>query len=727
MTSPTGSPTFVAGDAYADVCVVIVTYNSARDIDRAIASLRTEAAAQRIRVIVVDNASSDGTVAAVREHADVILLDGGGNRGFAAGINVATTRFGECSTILILNPDAEVAAGSIAVLRRRLRTTGAGAVAPLIQDAAGERYASLRREASTRRALGDAVMGRFFRGRPAGLSEIVHDDTNYATAHPIDWASGAALLIDADVARRVGGWDERFFLYSEEADYLRRVRDAGYTVWFEPDAVVHHAERGSGFSLPLDKLIAVNRIRYARKHMPRARAAAYRAAVALHHLLRSRGPSYRAIFRTVIRESTWWSLPRPHHDTTATSEPDRERRRVVIVAPAADGNDISEAFNAFQWVDLLSQHHDVTVLCTYKEGHAPLSAQLPHVRVIEWQEPPLLGRFERFNSLLQPGYFFFAARARRWLRRHLAGGESFDVAIQVVPVAMRYPSPAAGLGIPFIIGPVGGSLSSPVAFIAEEGGTPWYQRLRALDKLRLRIDPWLRRTYRDADCVLGIAPYAAEALSELAVRRFEVMSEVALRDLPPLSRHEPGADVVRVLHVGRTIRTKGLRDLIRALAQMRDLPVRLDVLGDGNDRAACEGLIAELALGDRVTFHGHVDRDRVDDFYRRADIFAFPSYREPGGGVIMEAMAHGLPLVVCAGGGPAAFVDEDCAVTLDAVSPDQLASDCADALRRLVEDEELRRRMGASARGRAAERHLWTHRIAQMERLWDELIRVEQP
>ncbi len=492
----------------------------------------TEAAAQRIRVIVVDNASSDGTVAAVREHADVILLDGGGNRGFAAGINVATTRFGECSTILILNPDAEVAAGSIAVLRRRLRTTGAGAVAPLIQDAAGERYASLRREASTRRALGDAVMGRFFRGRPAGLSEIVHDDTNYATAHPIDWASGAALLIDADVARRVGGWDERFFLYSEEADYLRRVRDAGYTVWFEPDAVVHHAERGSGFSLPLDKLIAVNRIRYARKHMPRARAAAYRAAVALHHLLRSRGPSYRAIFRTVIRESTWWSLPRPHHDTTATSEPDRERRRVVIVAPAADGNDISEAFNAFQWVDLLSQHHDVTVLCTYKEGHVPLSAQLPHVRVIEWQEPPLLGRFERFNSLLQPGYFFFAARARRWLRRHLAGGESFDVAIQVVPVAMRYPSPAAGLGIPFIIGPVGGSLSSPVAFIAEEGGTPWYQRLRALDKLRLRIDPWLRRTYRDADCVLGIAPYAAEALSELAVRRFEVMSEVALRDLP---------------------------------------------------------------------------------------------------------------------------------------------------------------------------------------------------
>ncbi len=114
---------------------------------------------------------------------------------------------------------------------------------------------------------------------------------------------------------------------------------------------------------------------------------------------------------------------------------------------------------------------------------------------------------------MQPGYVPFYIRARRWLRKRLAEGEQFDVAHQVVPVAMRYPSPAAGLGIPLLIGPVGGSLESPPAFADEEGATPWWQRLRALDAWRIRRDPLLRRTYESAACVIGVAPYVQEFLS----------------------------------------------------------------------------------------------------------------------------------------------------------------------------------------------------------------------
>jgi len=395
-----------------------------------------------------------------------------------------------------------------------------------------------------------------------------------------------------------------------------------------------------------------------------------------------------------------------------------ERKRVLLVAPAADGNDISEAWNAFQWAALLSQRHDLTVLCTYKRGHVPLSRQLEHARVVEWSEPPLVSRFERLNSLLQPGYFPFRRRARRWIRQRLAEGETFDVALQVVPVAMRYPSPAAGLGIPFYMGPVGGSLVSPRAFTAEEGGTPWYQRLRGLDAVRLRRDPTLRHTYSSADAVIGIAPYVKTLLSDVPMRRFEIMSEVALHRVQSPVDRSGRTGPVRLLHVGRTIRTKGLRDLIRALDRVRDLPVVLDVLGDGNDRAACEALIAELGLEDRVTLHGTVPRAVVDEFYARADAFVFPSYREPGGGVIMEAMSFGLPLILCDRGGPAAFVTEECAILLPAQSPQQLAADCARAVRALVEDPALRQRMGAAAREHAERTHLWTHRIEQMESIW---------
>jgi glycosyltransferase involved in cell wall biosynthesis len=396
-------------------------------------------------------------------------------------------------------------------------------------------------------------------------------------------------------------------------------------------------------------------------------------------------------------------------------------KKLLMVAPACDGEDVGEAWLAFQWANLLSTRFHVTLLTTYKRGHTPASAQLPAVRVIEWSEPPLVWRFERLNSLLQPAYVPFYLRARRWVRSRLADGERFDIAHQTVPVAMRYPSPVAGLGIPLIIGPVGGSLESPAAFIAEEGGTPWYQRLRRFDSLRLRHDPLLRRSFETADCVLGIAPYVDRLLDDLAIRRFETLSDVALHDVGRVTDRSGRAGPVRLLFVGRIIRTKGVRDIIRAMAHLRDLSVVLDVVGDGADRDACEEIVRELGLAHRVTFHGSVPRTLVDAFYENADVFVFPSYREPGGSVVLEAMAFGLPLVVCDRGGPGANVDASCAFLLPAVSPEQLTADCATAVRTLVENPGLRRQMGIAARVYARNNHLWRHRVNRMSALYAEV------
>lgn len=400
--------------------------------------------------------------------------------------------------------------------------------------------------------------------------------------------------------------------------------------------------------------------------------------------------------------------------------------KILMIAPACDGEDVGESWVAFQWAKLLADRFDLTIMTTYKQGHTPLSKQLPQVRVIEWAEPAGVGRFERLNSLMQPGYVPFYVRARRWLKQRLAAGELFDVAHQVVPVAMRYPSPAAGLGVPLVVGPVGGSLESPAGFVAEEGATPWWQKLRRLDTWRLDHDPLLRKTYESAACVVGVAPYVQEFLSRLRMRRFEIMSETAVHEI-----HEPidrsgRSGPVRLLHVGRIVRTKGLRDIIRALALVRDLDVRLDVVGDGSDREACEQLAAELGVHSLVTFHGKVPRSEVDAFYAAADVFVFPSYREPGGNVSLEAMAFGLPVIVCRRGGPGANVDDTCAIRLDAVSPEQLATDCAAAIRTLVDDPELRRRMGENARTLAATTHLWPQRVERMAALYGELVADRQ-
>jgi glycosyltransferase involved in cell wall biosynthesis len=396
--------------------------------------------------------------------------------------------------------------------------------------------------------------------------------------------------------------------------------------------------------------------------------------------------------------------------------------RLLLVAPTPDGTDVGEAWVAYQWARRSAARHDVTLLTYHKRGARPIAGQLPGVRVVEWAEPAGLGRAERLNSMLKPGYLPFAVRARRWVRRALAAGERFDVAHQPAPVAMRYPSPLAGLGIPYVLGPVGGSLDSPPGFAADEGGTPWFVRLRALDRALLRTPP-LRRTYADAACVLGIAPYVAEHLRGIPVRRFEVLSETALTALPAPVDRFGRTGPLRLLHVGRLVRTKGVRDTVRALALLGDRPVVLDVVGDGYDRAACEELTRALGLADRVRFHGRLPRADIDDFYRRADVFVFPSYREPGGNVAFEAMGYGLPLVVADRGGPGAAVDDSCGIRVPAVTPDQLAAGVAAAVAELADDPARRLRLGRGARRRVAEVGLWDGKLAAVDRIYADVAR----
>lgn len=408
------------------------------------------------------------------------------------------------------------------------------------------------------------------------------------------------------------------------------------------------------------------------------------------------------------------------------------RRRLLLLAPTCDGEDVGEAWVSFQWARLLAERHDVTLLTYHKRGKTPAHEQLPGVRIIEWAEPPLLGRAERLNSMLKPGYLWYHARARRWIRAAIARGESFDLAHQVVPVAMRYPSPVAGLGIPFVIGPVGGSIDTPAGF--DDGGdqSPWYVGLRSLDRIRLRFDPWMRRTYDGADCVLGIADYVENLLGSRSPRRFEILAETGVASLPELPQRGPSIGAyqqrgepttVRLLHVGRIVRTKGLQDVLSAMARLRpDAPVHLDVVGDGFDRSECVALAARLGLSTNVHFHGWLERSAVDGFYAAADIFVFPSYREPGGNVAFEAMSYGLPLIVANSGGPGAATDDSCAIRVPVNDTVQFVNGIATAMQRLVDDPALRTQLGDAGRLRVAQIGLWEGKIDWVDRLYGTLL-----
>ncbi|WP_158253821.1 glycosyltransferase family 2 protein [Cryobacterium sp. N22] len=322
MRSPSDGPgSFIRGHQPADVAVVIVTYNSAADIGSLLASLRVSATAVGMRVIVVDNDSTDDTLGVLSAHGDVTVVSAGGNRGYAGGINVALRHLGPARSILVLNPDLVVWPGSVEGMLASQASTGAGIVVPRLVDSRGNPQASLRREPSVLRSFGEALFGDHATWRPAWLAETVYDPDSYSSAHPIEWATGAALLIHRGLADRLGDWDERYFLYSEETDYFRRAREAGATARFTPVATVEHRQGGSGMSPGQAALLSVNRVRYAQRHGSRAAAAWVHLAVTLHAALRARRKADRHTLGILLDRRRWASLPHATVSGVVTAGP----------------------------------------------------------------------------------------------------------------------------------------------------------------------------------------------------------------------------------------------------------------------------------------------------------------------------------------------------------------------------------------------------------------------
>lgn len=271
--------------------------------------------------------------------------------------------------------------------------------------------------------------------------------------------------------------------------------------------------------------------------------------------------------------------------------------------------------------------------------------------------------------------------------------------------------------MPYVIGPLGGALKTPDAFRNEGRAAAWYTRLRGIDAWRFRHDPWLRASYSEAELVIGVAPYMQDVLGDIAIKRFVPMLEIGIEDLAPLPPSTPRNDgTFRLLHVGRGVRTKGLRDVIRAMGLLKDdVPgLRLVSAGTGEDLEACRAEVHELGIADRVDFVGHIDRDAVEALYQEADVFAFPSYREPAGNVLYEAMRWGLPIIGAARGGPDWIIDEKTGIRVDVTEPQTFARDIAEAIRTLANDPERARAMGAAARDKLERTARWPTKAAAL-------------
>lgn len=256
-----------------DLSVCIVNWNTRQYLERAIASALESDPKLDIEVVVLDNASADGSADMVRTHfPGVRLLESDTNLGFARGYNRAAAETSG-RHIFMLNPDTLVRTGAPATLVSFLDSQPeAGAAAPRVLNPDGTLQHSCRRFPRPIAAiLRNTIVGRLLPGDPFRRNYLM-TDWDHASVRQVDWVSGAAICIRRETWEEVGGFDEGFYMYAEDIDWCLRAKQAGWRVYYVPDAVVVHRIGASSDQRPLRMVVEFHRsmARFYRKHYARA-------------------------------------------------------------------------------------------------------------------------------------------------------------------------------------------------------------------------------------------------------------------------------------------------------------------------------------------------------------------------------------------------------------------------------------------------------------------------
>lgn len=249
--------------------IIIVTYNSRHEIDACLESLDRDGPGVEHEIVVVDNASPDGTAAHLREgRTRARVIDAGGNLGFSRANNLAL-RETSSELVLLLNPDTVVHRGAIDRLVQTLdAAAGVAAAGPRLVDGSGRAELSFGRMIGPLAELRQMVL---VRAQDAGRAWVIRRiERMTSRERDVDWVSGACLLARRADAEKVGYFDERFFMYGEDVDFCASIRGLGRAVRFVPEATVTHLRGRSAASAPAATLDAYRRsqIAFYEKHLP---------------------------------------------------------------------------------------------------------------------------------------------------------------------------------------------------------------------------------------------------------------------------------------------------------------------------------------------------------------------------------------------------------------------------------------------------------------------------
>lgn len=403
--------------------------------------------------------------------------------------------------------------------------------------------------------------------------------------------------------------------------------------------------------------------------------------------------------------------------------PSGTRLRALVLAELCNPEWVSGPLVG--WNHALALSHDVDVhLVTHVKNRPGIErSSWPRDRVtfIEmskyeqlkmWMTSKVLGvdhTTQAFTAVSIPFYWRFEWLVWNKFGRALEAGE-FDVVHRLTPVSPVVSSPiarrCARIGVPFVLGPINGGLPWPKGYAnALHKEREFVSRLRTL----YRYAPYLPSTWRNSAALLVASRTTWDEIPRSHHDRCYYVTENGIPASKVLAtpRESPGKPL-RAVFVGRLVPLKCVDVALRGAAPLiRAGDVVLDIVGDGSERAYLEGVAKEEGIADRTTFHGWLEHKDTMRVLSTGHVLLFPSIREFGGGVVVEAMSLGVVPVVMAYGGPAEIVDERSGYRLPLASSEDTAREITAILRRLIADTTLWQNLSDGSRGRVLDAFTW--------------------
>ncbi|HEY4051191.1 MAG TPA: glycosyltransferase [Acidobacteriaceae bacterium] len=297
----------------------------------------------------------------------------------------------------------------------------------------------------------------------------------------------------------------------------------------------------------------------------------------------------------------------------------------------------------------------------------------------------------------------------------------FDLVHHVSWSTIAISPPFWKLPVRSVWGPVGGGQFFPVALISLLRQKRMKEGVRSLYVHSLRFSPRLRKSLASAGIVLATNFDTRTLLKRAGARNVELFLDCGVNERITAPAARSTGEQVTLLWAGRIEPIKGLVVALRALAECNHRQPRLLVAGCGSDQSKMERLTRSLGLTSRVEFLGRIPHEDMPALFQRCDAFLFTSLRDSFGSVVLEAMAHGLPIVTLNHQGMRAFVPEDASIKVPVKTPKQIIRDFAVAIEALVSNPDFLRKMSEAAHA-FANQQTWTHRAEMMNEIYLDLV-----